>query len=64
MSLYIVIYAGLLIGGTVGPLPYDMAECQRRIAEFNVKTAGSEMRFTCEWHAKRPQIAEALKDKP
>ncbi|ASP84776.1 hypothetical protein CDO26_09320 [Sinorhizobium meliloti] len=29
MKLWLVIYAGTQIGGSAGPLPYGMEECQR-----------------------------------
>lgn len=34
MKLFLIIYAGNIIGGSAGPLPYDMAECERRRDEF------------------------------
>lgn len=30
MNLWFVIYIGTAVGGSIGPLPYDMAECQLR----------------------------------
>jgi hypothetical protein len=54
-KLYIVIRVAGLIGGTVGPLPYDQAECERRIAEFNAKAEGHAA-FTCEFHTERPKL--------
>lgn len=33
MKLFIVIYFGSLIGGSVGPLPYGMEECADRVAQ-------------------------------
>lgn len=30
MKLWLILYVGSGVGGTWGPLPYDMAECQRR----------------------------------
>lgn len=33
MKLWLVLYAGQQIGGTWGPLPYDMDECLSRAAE-------------------------------
>lgn len=33
MKLWLVLYVGQQIGGTWGPLPYDMKECQARAAD-------------------------------
>jgi hypothetical protein len=33
-KLYIVIYVIGKIGGTVGPLPYDITECEHRVVEL------------------------------
>ncbi|GAA4169183.1 hypothetical protein GCM10023069_25350 [Shinella granuli] len=30
MKLFLIIYAGSQIGGAIGPLPYDLAECQSK----------------------------------
>jgi hypothetical protein len=30
MKLFLIIYAGSQIGGVIGPLPYDLAECQSK----------------------------------
>lgn len=64
MKLYIVIYMAGLIGGTVGPLPYDEAECRRRIDALTAQIdptittpegfSSKNVRFACEWHAVRP----------
>jgi len=64
MNLYIVIYIAGLIGGTVGPLPYGLKECQQRAVETlaevdpNVVTPqgyrGSDVKMVCEWHDVRP----------
>lgn len=65
MSLWIVIYIYAAIGGTVGPLPYDRAECARRIAELqhdaDKDDAGKGVRFACEFHKARPEIDVGLK---
>jgi len=37
MKLWFVIYVGAHIGGSVGPLPYDEAECLTRAAEKNAE---------------------------
>ena len=37
MKLWFVVYIGSQIGGSVGPLPYDMDECLRRAAEKNAE---------------------------
>lgn len=41
MKLWLILYTAHGIGGTWGPLPYDMAECQSRAAErmASVQTA-------------------------
>jgi hypothetical protein len=33
MNLWMILYTMHGVGGTWGPLPYDMAECERRAAE-------------------------------
>jgi len=33
MKLWLILYVGTQIGGTWGPLPYDMKECEIRAAE-------------------------------
>lgn len=38
MKLFLIIYAAGKIGGVVGPLPYDLAECQVRADEMTAKT--------------------------
>lgn len=38
MKLWLVIYAGTQIGGSWGPLPYDMEECRSRAAIMNTET--------------------------
>jgi hypothetical protein len=41
MKLWLILYTAQGIGGTWGPLPYDMAECQSRATErmTSVQTA-------------------------
>lgn len=34
MKLWLVIYTALGVGGSAGPLPYGMEECERRAEEF------------------------------
>lgn len=65
MKLYIVIYIAGLIGGTVGPLPYGIAECESRATELNALPrpnvvtpqgyTAADVLFACEWHATRPE---------
>jgi len=38
-KLFLIIVHLGAVGGTVGPLPYDMAECNRRAAEMTEQTA-------------------------
>ena len=45
MYLWMVVYVGLEVGGSIGPLPYGEDECLRRAADINAmfdvyKTAG------------------------
>lgn len=64
MNLFFVIYVAGVLGGTVGPLPYGMEECQRRAAEMwsgfkpGVLTPEGLTRddvvFKCEFHDQRP----------
>ncbi len=64
MNLFIVIYIAGQIGGTVGPLPYGMEECQLRAAtqwskgDPNIVTPQGytmqDIRLTCGWHEVRP----------
>lgn len=37
MNLWIVVYSGFHVAGSVGPLPYDMNECLARAAEKNTE---------------------------
>jgi hypothetical protein len=74
MKLYIVIYIAGLIGGVVGPLPYDEDECKTRIkAEWtklnDVMTpqgfSKHDIRYACEWAENRPVLdASAGMPKP
>ena len=62
MKLYMILYAGSVIGGTWGPLPYDMDECLTRAAEGNAKVQTHEKTkgwlFSCEYRATRPELGE------
>lgn len=39
MKLFLIIYAGSHIGGSAGPLPYDMQECENRRDVFRASQA-------------------------
>ena len=64
MSLWFVIYIAGKVGGSVGPLPYDFAECQSRAVDMyrqlkpDVVTpeglTEADVRFACEYHDARP----------
>jgi hypothetical protein len=64
VKLFMVIYIVGKIGGTVGPLPYGIDECEIRAADMLAgldKTVvtpeghrASDVEFKCEWHAQRP----------
>lgn len=59
MKLFMVIYVGGLVGGTIGPLPYDMDECERRMAEISEGKDDAlrkySVTFACEFHNERPK---------
>ncbi|MBC2806635.1 hypothetical protein C3Y94_026135 [Rhizobium ruizarguesonis] len=42
MKLWMVLYVGTHIGGTWGPLPYGLAECQTRAKAQNVQLEQSK----------------------
>ena len=70
MKLWLILYAGLQVGGTWGPLPYDRAECEKRAEEGNKLIADAErfrkqvetsytikgMSFVCEEREERPKL--------
>ncbi len=64
MNLFIIIYSGAnLIIGTVGPLPYGINECTRRVTSMQEQADAKPdiaqgMRFKCEWTETRPQLQE------
>jgi hypothetical protein len=70
-NLYFVIVMLGMTTGTVGPLPYDKAECESRAAEYaaawdekwreglNLKgqpLKRSDVQFRCEYHLVRPVL--------
>ena len=40
MKIWAVLYIMGTVGAAVGPLPYDTAECKRRIVELNTVMVG------------------------
>lgn len=61
MMLWIMVYVAGTLGGTIGPLPYGMDECQHRAAEETTAMRrhvfpASHVTFVCEWHARRPEL--------
>jgi hypothetical protein len=61
-TLWLVIYQTGLIGGTVGPLPYEIEQCKERAAEMQAKAdfKSIPLRFSCEFHFERPKISPDL----
>lgn len=72
MKLWMILYAAHGIGGTWGPLPYGLEECEARASEGNQKIASARAdmskpaeirekvaswKFVCEYHASRPDLA-------
>lgn len=45
------------VGGTVGPVPYDIDECQHRVAEWTADAAEHhvELKFECRFATVRPE---------
>lgn len=66
MSLFMVLVVAGKIAGTWGPLPYDIAECQRRQADFQSALLEHEKtqswRVSCEQHEERPRLGSARKE--
>lgn len=62
LKLFMVLVASGQIGGTWGPLPYDMDECLIRREEFQERLSVHEQtkdwKLSCEWHTKRPELGE------
>lgn len=64
--LYMLVYVGGLLIATIGPLPYDVAECEVRAAERwsdidpNVvlldQYTRDDAEFLCERYAERPKL--------
>jgi hypothetical protein len=64
-DLWMVIYFMGQIGGTVGPLPYDIDVCRERAVEIMAKAndvvtpsghSKKDVKFVCEFHNERPVI--------
>lgn len=57
MKLFMIILLHGKIGGVVGPLPYDLEECERRAAEFQEEqNPVSPLIFKCVESKTRPEI--------
>lgn len=58
MKLWLIIYNMGFIGGTIGPLPYDMKECLERVIPYQqaAKEYNKPLIFKCEYHEKRPEL--------
>lgn len=73
MRLFMILYTATGIGGTWGPLPYDMDECERRRDDAMAELREAERkhpehahrsaswRMSCEFRAERPKLG-ALSD--
>jgi hypothetical protein len=62
-KLFLIIYAGSQIGGSAGPLPYGMDECERRRDQFRTSQAEVlETGFSKEQNRKlTPEELEGIK---
>jgi len=54
LNLYAVGYLDGEVGATAGPLPYDEAECERRMDHFRQNAPA--MTFECVWAVERPAM--------
>ena len=57
-----ILYAGFHIGGSVGPLPYDMPECQDRAVVMNEQLAKSRKQPATLAKMKKLQLTVPLKN--
>jgi hypothetical protein len=64
MKLFMVLYILGTVQGSVGPLPYDEPECQRRVAEIRLECRNNpavpytcaDVAMKCERHPSHPEI--------
>jgi hypothetical protein len=76
MKLWFIIYLYGQLAGSIGPLPYDMEECQGRLAEIRVDLANrpdqvidrtklkpNDIKFDCLESKTRPECNGDYKDK-
>lgn len=65
LKLYMVIYLGKIIVGFVGPLPYDLAECEDRVAHISYghedEMAAQGVELKCK-HFTTPPLIEIQDD--
>lgn len=73
VKLYMLLVVAGEIGGTFGPLPYDMAECLLRAEEraVEVSVAAKEkglpdpgFTWRCVERAERPQLGDKFEEAP
>ncbi|MFD1330234.1 hypothetical protein [Mycoplana ramosa] len=62
MKLWLILYVGQQIGGTWGPLPYGLNECERRAAEGNAISEQARGRPELIGKMKRNGISAPLQD--
>lgn len=68
MKLFIVVYLATNLAATIGPVPYDMEECQARVEEeMSIINADQKKKdvadaeklvMRCEYHEERPKFME------
>lgn len=58
IKLFIVLYVSGQVGGTWGPLPYGIEECEDRAEEANLKFEEYKVPYNmvCEYHKKAPPL--------
>lgn len=56
----VILYFSGEVGGSIGPLPYEMNECEERIISMNETLIrdNKPIRFVCQFHSERPKITK------
>lgn len=58
MKLFLIVWYYGTIGATVGPLPYDQAECEKRAEALIAADPQPGGVLECSYHEKRPELGQ------